>query len=543
MSKAQTDIVALRLGGRLAVVSPTGENLTPRSAKAQAVLAMIALSPTMERGRVWLQGQLWASRGPDQAAASLRQSLAEIRRSFGTQADVLVADRATVSLDPARVTVDLPKDASTELLEGLTLREPVFDDWLRRERERITGKPAPYSMGAPGMSFIQRPTNARPAILFVADTADRSPMRLFEDLFIDCVARSLREALSVDVYTLTSLPRSERVVKVVVQSFRPDPQRIGLRVRIEETGTHLLHWSGTKTTDARGAPPIDDLEMMVLGNQLIAALADTLTLQPGPGAHPERRDANLLGRMAVRKIFAMRPAELVAADALLAEAHEMDPRGVYLAWRAQLRVIQLIERHPGCSATLREEAAYLARTAMETEATNSMVLATVANTRLLMDEDVVAGQELARRSVELNPANPLAWDSLSTAKLYAGQMEAAHLLAVKAQHLGSSSPHKFWWDMGRCLTAALTGRAEEAMRMAEVSGALAPDFRPPLRYLTALYAARGMEEEALKTARRLQQLEPDFSMERLAKDREYPIAALRRSGLLQTDRLLALGND
>lgn len=538
MAKTQNP-VRFRLGGRFAVFAPDGAVLTPRSAKAQAVLALLALSPTFDRGRLWLQGLLWATRGPEQAAASLRQALAEIRRALADHADLLQADRQGVTLTRDLIDVQLP-EGEAELLEGMLLREPAFDSWLRQERVRLTGRPAHFSVDAPGMSFVQRPQATRPAILFVADTADRSPMRLFEDLFIDVVARSLREALSVDVYTLGSLPRSERVVKVVVQSFRPDPQRIGLRARIEDSGTHLLHWSGAKTTEARGAPPIDDPEMVVLGNQLIDALADALTLPRAD--HTERRDANLLGRLALRKIFTMRPAELLAADALLAEAYAMDPRAAHLAWRAQLRAIQLVERHAGCSQATRDEAEALCQQALEAEAGNSMVLAAVSNARIILDEDVIACQELARRSVELNPANPLAWDSLATAKLYAGQFEAAHLLAVKAQQLSATAPHKFWWDMGRCITAALTGRADEAMRMAEISGAQSPDFRPPLRYLTAMYAARGMEEEALRMAKRLQKLEPDFTIEALAKDMNYPVGALRRSDLLKADRLLALGN-
>ena len=108
--------------------------------------------------------------------------------------------------------------------------------------------------------------------------------------------------------------------------------------------------------------------------------------------------------------------------------------------------------------------------------------------------------------------------------------------------MSSGSPFGHWWDFGRCLTAALTGRREEALRLAEAAHALSPEFRPPLRYLTALYAASDRPEDAIRAAERLKRLEPDFSFERMAQDGNYPISPLRWSGLLDADRLKALSD-
>ena len=48
-------------------------------------------------------------------------------------------------------------------------------------------------------------------------------------------------------------------------------------------------------------------------------------------------------------------------------------------------------------------------------------------------------------------------------------------------------------------------------------------------------------EAALRVADRLRRLEPDFSFDRMANDAEYPISPLRWSGLLDSDKLMALG--
>ena len=60
----------------------------------------------------------------------------------------------------------------------------------------------------------------------------------------------------------------------------------------------------------------------------------------------------------------------------------------------------------------------------------------------------------------------------------------------------------------------------------------APSFRAPLRHLFALSKALSTEEDAEKYKRRLQACEPNFSVERLKSDPDYPASTLRSSSLL-----------
>ncbi|MEM8802165.1 MAG: hypothetical protein AAGF55_06495, partial [Pseudomonadota bacterium] len=274
------------------------------------------------------------------------------------------------------------------------------------------------------------------------------------------------------------------------------------------------------------------------GNQLIDALAEAMTNQVTESQ--DIRDANLLTRLAVRRIFSLRPENLLEADDMLARAELLGAGALTSAWRAQLRVIQHVERHENLPEDLPEQARRLSLEAMEREPMNSMVVAAASNTRLVLDDDVNSCMQLARRSVSLNPANPLAWDMLATAKLYSGDIGEAHALAVRAQKMSSGSPFGHWWDFGRCLTAALTGQREEALQLAEKAHALSPEFRPPLRYLTALYAAEERFEDAQRAGERLKKLEPDFTFERLAIDETYPISPLRWGGLLDSGKVISL---
>jgi len=537
MTMEDGSLLRLGLYGRFTLVDADGVSRAPKSAKAQALVAMIATSETGSRGRLWLQKKLWSTSDRDRASVSLRQALSEVRRALGPVRDLLEADRRSVCLDMSQIAV-APRHKDQEFLEGIGLgdRDHVLAKWL--DRERSCAEPIAFEtpLYAPVSRPVQR-SDCPPRIIFYTSGED-SQTRLIEDIFVDCVVKSLREAMTVDIHLASEPPPVGDTFRVAVQAYVVEGAKIGIRARIAHGADESLVWAGMTSTQLHGAPPVEDLEIVSLGNQLIDALADALTLRVDQAQ--DIRDTNLLIRMAVRRIFQMRPEALTEADAMLIKAQEIAPRGLSAAWRAQLRVIQEVERHNTRSDTLAEEARELSALAMELEPLNSMVLAAVANTRLVLDDDVGGCNELARKSVGLNPSNPLAWDSLSTAKLYAGQIGEAHALAVRAQRISAGSPFGFWWDFGRCLTAALTGRGDEALRLAEAAHAMSPHFRPPMRYLTALYASNDQPEAAQRVASRLKRLEADFSFDRMANDAEYPISPLRWSGLLNGDKLMEL---
>lgn len=135
----------IRLIGPFRLLSKDGEDLTPRSAKGRALLALLATAPEYSRGRKWLQEKLWSGRMAEQASSSLRQALLNIRRTLGEHQDVLQTDRNYVSLKVDAVAVDIddpnPEVVSqtyeeAQLLEDLHINDPAFEDWLigaRRE--------------------------------------------------------------------------------------------------------------------------------------------------------------------------------------------------------------------------------------------------------------------------------------------------------------------------------------------------------------------------------------------------------------------------
>jgi DNA-binding SARP family transcriptional activator/Tfp pilus assembly protein PilF len=124
--------------------------------KSRALLAYLALREGAEVSREVLIGLLWGERSEGQARASLRQALCELRAAFsGSGTHPIVATREVVKWVPGSAWIDAAVLAAArdstddaemrvvaevvggELLEGLSVGEPGFDQWLRAERERF----------------------------------------------------------------------------------------------------------------------------------------------------------------------------------------------------------------------------------------------------------------------------------------------------------------------------------------------------------------------------------------------------------------------
>src|SRR5688500_19347567 len=96
--------VCVRVLGGFGLIGAGGDSLALSGKKLRALVALLALPPSLGWSREQLTAVLWGDRDQELARGSLRQALAELRRLLGDAA--LVADRETVAFDPAAVAVD-----------------------------------------------------------------------------------------------------------------------------------------------------------------------------------------------------------------------------------------------------------------------------------------------------------------------------------------------------------------------------------------------------------------------------------------------------
>lgn len=144
----------LRLFGGFEITGSDGKIDFP-SAKLSACLAVLALAEKGSR-RTELTELLWGTHFEEQARQSFRQALVRIRKVIG--ADALIADDQTVRLDPLMILVDVSEFvrlsqsgkaedlraaaaiAQGDLLDGIDLEEPEWENWLANERRRLNEK-------------------------------------------------------------------------------------------------------------------------------------------------------------------------------------------------------------------------------------------------------------------------------------------------------------------------------------------------------------------------------------------------------------------
>lgn len=529
----QTERLRLHLRGPLRIEGPRGAVLTPVAAKAQGLLLLLALNPHGERTRRWLQDKLWSDRAPEQGSGSLRQALRHIRMALGDHADVLQADRQRVALDLSAI--DVVDVGRAELAEGLDVRDPEFEAWLTVERaSRDTDGPGPRGLPAVAIPQLAGPGGAR--IRVEATPSAEPAVHWLNQLVADGLARHLRERLSREIRRDNGATADDDLA-VGIDGYRETDTRVGLRVTLR-TGGGGQAWSGFRTVAQQGSPAIDDPEVQQLMVETTSAVDTAIrshVARTDPGTL--ETDPDVLCRTAIRAIFSMSPEQLLVADDLLRRAAEMRPHAAYDAWRAQIRVIQSVERHPGDPWQFRAEGERFARQALEADTENALAVAIQANVHHFLLADTAGSLELAERSVRLNPGNPMALWSRSTARLYAGDARLADRDALLGRFLMRTSEFRFFWDLQQFATSMVLGRTEEARRLVQRASAQCPIFRPPHRYLTALHAHFGDGTEALAQIERLRALEPDFSVERLLDDRAYPASLIRRAPDLRVDAL------
>ena len=405
-----SDALCLNLFGPLRVTDPQGVDRTPRPAKAQGLLALLATAPNQTRARIWLQDKLWSDRSREQGAASLRQALTEIRRKLGPYSDCLRADRKTISLANGRWTFPeaAPSANDIEFLEGIDIPDEEFEDWLRIERrnhEPFGGSPK-SDLG----EFTAPPSRRR--VFVITDAGKNSDLgQSLSQQFADTLIRSLDDQIKVDViYGATTTVGTYDLTMRTSATVGDDVA--GLRVAMELGTDQVLLWSGSENFAPGQSPWIENVEMLRLVNNAAEGVGEAIL--KNVRIWGEQIDPTSLALAAIRKIFSMVRSEQETAETLLKKAFEMEKRGVYLAWLVMLRMIMQVERLKGFDPSEIEEIDGLAAQALTLEPLNSMVLVAASNAALAFRGDAVAGLEYAERAVRANPANPFALDCPST---------------------------------------------------------------------------------------------------------------------------------
>ena len=156
-SRASPGALFVNLLGGFEVAAPQlCDPLILERKKTRALLAVLALDSARAVPRGRLTALLWAEQSEDAARHALRQCLLDLRQAL-IKANIAAirAEADLIGLEPSMVVVDAVcferkiaqgtpealEEAAVlyrgDLLEGFSIKEPAFEDWLRVERERL----------------------------------------------------------------------------------------------------------------------------------------------------------------------------------------------------------------------------------------------------------------------------------------------------------------------------------------------------------------------------------------------------------------------
>ena len=149
----KSTIEKVSLLGDFRLHTTNDEDVAIKGKKNAALLASILLEPAKRIKRGDAQALLWSQRSPDQAKASLRQSLSELREQLGSFSNFeLITNRLEISLALDAIKLDVEEiigvaasdnvtekirfadHCEGEFLKGLKILDPAFEDWVYSRR-------------------------------------------------------------------------------------------------------------------------------------------------------------------------------------------------------------------------------------------------------------------------------------------------------------------------------------------------------------------------------------------------------------------------
>ncbi len=531
--------IQFRTFGAFQVLACDGTNLTPKSLKACGLLALLLSAPDFRRPRSYLQDKLWSDREQEQGATSLRQSLAQIRRSFGHYRDVLLSDGRTVGLDPSQISSDLTEWHSGNrhplgdaiFLEDIDIRDPEFESWLRDRRQELENKTEANASGT-----IKEYTGfGAPELtkLFLVGPSQNS-----EDLaashILQSVASGAAERGSVDIRWKDDEDRGALPGGLCLDvNERLFMGRPNVQMRLLLLPARKLLWHISETLPSQDDEGFERALQRVV-NIGVDRTVEVLSGLPSSAAH------NVAFFEALQHMFQSRGQDHKAIRRRFSECYEREPRGVYLAWQAFLSCYIVGERRINDTSSLKDEARDLMREAIRMEPHNALVLALASHVHGFVLGNFEVAHELANKSVTLDSKCVLGWTFLGTAKLFKGNIEEAYSCLKRAHSISGEGPYRHLVDGVLSAAAILSGRLDEGIQVGETLHAMTPDLAPALRFLIAAYLKKGDYSKAEDAIQRLRKLEPDFQLSHFAEP-DYPVPALRNANLLDLKALPKIG--
>ena len=248
----------------------------------------------------------------------------------------------------------------------------------------------------------------------------------------------------------------------------------------------------------------------------------------------------LIGRME-REPFMQAGRYLASAIAL-----EPDYAAAY-AWYAYWHIFLVGQDWADDPKGMMTEAGRLAERAIVLDPFDARALSIAGHVRAFLHRRLREAAVLHERAISLNPNLAMAWALSAVTHAYAGDPDEAERRNNRYKKLSPLDPHAFFFDAFFILIYLMKHDYKSAVEVGRAVSEINPSFSASYKpYLSALGHLQRYQEAAA-VYRRLQAIEPDFTVERFIattplerdSDRQHYAEGLRLAGVPERDVELA----
>lgn len=273
--------------GDFHIRTETGALVSLHSKKSQALMAYLAAKPAQLVSRDKLAGLLWGATGQEQARQSLRQTLFGLRKDLAqlsASQPILREEGDQLGLNPEMVEPDsytfqhltLQKDEKSlekaaelytgEFLEGFTINEERFDQWVLAEREKLHGLALQVHMDLLDAQM-------RAGALDKAIATGQRSLRI--EPLQEAVHRTLMRLYMQRGDLLAALQQYETCSKLLKRELRVDPDGETRKLHAQILELRAKAKPGEESAESQRTPSILVVEDNALSRELTVAVLRT----------------------------------------------------------------------------------------------------------------------------------------------------------------------------------------------------------------------------------------------------------------------------
>lgn len=511
-------MLRLNLFGRFRAEDSLGKEISIKSRKSRALLAYLALSPGKPRSREQLATLLWSDRDDDQARSSLRQALSGLRRDLGDSlAEALrIADDA-VSLDPEHVIVE-SRSPGDELLEGLHINDPAFEEWLRDERLRLEDTVVTEDLP----TRLELPDEPSIAVLPFVNMSGDQDQQYFADGITEDIITALSDISSLFVIARHSteiykgkavdvrdVGREQGVRYVLEGSVRKASKRIRVTAQMIDAVTAKHLWAERYDRELNDVFEVQD--------DITKNIATELNVKLVRGDEVRSLARGTESVDAWERVVRAWPLtdhhvkeSCVEARRLANEALALDPNyssaWVILGWTYYTDALWGWGESFQTSADL---AIDCAKRAIECDPENSHGYS-LLGCLYVMAGDISSGLEVSRKALALAPNNASNVAIVGMSIAFGGKPRESLPLMQRAVRLSPIYPQ--WYKLIIGVVHHALGDQEKAIDIFRECAANEPETPLHKLWLVSALNEAGHSEEAKVLAAVVREMEPDFSI-------------------------------